>query len=506
MKRFLIKPIILLWVLNLITIGCTEDFEEINTNPNAPEQLSNPGLLLPDVLRSSMNDHYTGSWRRGAIVADYLSNQFVSAFDWTPSDADEYFLWSFYGHMRDLNTMMEMATERDLKNYQGLVLVLKSYFFQSMTDIYGDIPYSEANQAKSDNINFPAYDTQESIYNGILADLEEANNLLGSGDEPITGDILYDGDLLKWRKFANSLQLRCLMRVSDRKDPSADMNRIVSDPAKYPLFENHTEQAALQYLEELGNEFPRYRSTVGSFAGTTHASVTMVDMLKALNDPRLFVFAQPTPATAGSSNPEYAGVPNGIANEDLYNGGSANQSPPGQLWAPIDWNPELASPTAAQSLMMTYSELQFILAEAAEKGFITGDAEAFYVKGIQGQFDYYASRIPENYVFPTAADVQPDAAYYTQESVAYTGSQEEKLGKIWQQKWLALFNCGYEGWSEWRRTGVPEIVAGPNSLGFVPVRHLYPLTEQNLNKKNYDAAVARQGEDNTQTRVWWDVD
>jgi hypothetical protein len=71
---------------------------------------------------------------------------------------------------------------------------------------------------------------------------------------------------------------------------------------------------------------------------------------------------------------------------------------------------------------------------------------------------------------------------------------------------LALFNCGFEGWSEWRRTGVPEIVAGPNSLGFVPLRHLYPLTEQNYNKQNYDAAVARQGADNTQTRVWWDVD
>lgn len=504
MKRYWIKSIILLWILNLLAVGCTEDFEEINTNPNAPEQLSNPGLLLPALLRSAMNDHYTGSWRRGAIVADYLANQFVSAFDWTPSDAEEYFLWSFYGHLRDLNTMMELATERDLKNYQGIILVLKSYMFQSMTDIYGDIPYAEATQAKSNNINFPVYDTQESIYNGILADLEEANALLGTGDEPITGDILYQGDILKWKKFANSLQMRCLMRISDRRDPSADMNKIVSDLAKYPLFESHTDQAALQYLDELGNEFPRYRDT--GYGGTTHASTTLVDILKGMDDPRLYVFAQPTPATAGGNNPEYAGVPNGIPNEDLYNGGSANQSPPGQLWAPISWNEELASPNAAQSLMMTYSELQFILAEAAERGFISGDAEAYYLNGVSGQFDYYASRIPENYVFPTAADVQPDPAYYTQESVAYTGSQEEKLEKIWLQKWLSLFNCGFEGWSEWRRTGVPEIVAGPNSLGFVPVRHLYPLTEQNYNKQNYDAAVARQGADNTQTRVWWDVE
>ncbi len=503
MKKYIIKSILLLVVCILLSVSCTDDFQEINTNPNAPEQLSNPGLLLPALLRSAMNDHYTGSWRRADIVADYLANQFVSAFDWSPADAEEYFLWSYYDRLRNLNTMMDMATERDLKNFQGLILVLKSFMYQSMTDIYGDIPYSQAIQAKSNNINFPAYDTQETIYNGILADLEEANTLLSTGTDPLTGDILYNGDVLKWRKFANSLQLRCLMRISDRKDPAADMARIVGDPAKYPLFETYQDQAALQYLDELGNEFPRYRDT--GYGGTTHASTTLVDTLQWLNDPRLYVFALPTPATAGGNNPQYAGVPNGIPNEDLYNGGSANQSPPGLLWAPTTWDAELASPTAAQSLMMTNSELQFILAEAAEKGFITGDPAVYYQKGVQDQFDYYASRIPDNYVFPKAADVQPPAAYFTQQSVTYTGTQEEKLHKIWLQKWLALFNCGYEGWSEWRRTGVPEIVAGPNSLGFVPVRFIYPLSEQNYNKKNYDAAVARQGADNTQTRVWWDV-
>src|SRR5690606_38955627 len=98
-----------LWILNLITVGCTDDFEEINTNPNAPEQLSNPGLLLPALLRSAMEDHYRGAWNRGTIVGDYLANQFVSAFDWTPSDAEGYFLWNFYGHLRGLNTMMELA-------------------------------------------------------------------------------------------------------------------------------------------------------------------------------------------------------------------------------------------------------------------------------------------------------------------------------------------------------------------------------------------------------------
>lgn len=502
MKTLYIKSILVFIVFNLVVTSCTEDFDEINTNPNQPEQISNPGLLLPGIIRGAMNNAYQGTWNRGNIVADYLANQFVSAFDWSPADATGYFLWSYYGHLRNVQALSDLAVENNLQNYQGIGLVLKSFFFQAMTDIYGDIPYSEATKAKSANINFPKYDTQESIYTGILSDLALANELLSTTHEAVSGDILFNGDITRWKKFANSLRLRCLLRISDRKDPTAEMTAIVNDPITYPLFTGNQDQAALQYLDQLGNEFPRYRE----FGFGSSASENMVNILKGLDDPRLYVFAQPTMATAGSANPEYVGVPNGIANESIFNGGENNQSLPGLLWAPIFANAALASPTAVQGLMMTYGELQLILAEAAEKGFISGDAETYYRQGVQSQFDYYASRIPENYTFPKVADVQPDPGYFTQEAVAYTGTQDEKLHKIWLQKWLTLFNCGFEGWSEWRRTGVPVITPGPNSLGFVPVRFLYPLTEQSSNNANYLNAVAIQGPDNTQTRVWWDVE
>src|SRR5690606_36200947 len=115
-------------------------------------------------------------------------------------------------------------------------LVLKSFFFQSLTDIYGNIHYSQALKAKNGNINFPAYDSQEAIYNGILDDLALANTLLSPSNEAVSGDILYNGDVTKWRKFANSLRLRCLLRISARVDPQAQMTAIVSDPVSYPLF------------------------------------------------------------------------------------------------------------------------------------------------------------------------------------------------------------------------------------------------------------------------------
>lgn len=501
MKKLYIKFILIFIVFNLVVSGCTNDFEEINTNPNQPEKLTNPGLLLPGIIRGSFRDSYNGAWNRGNMVADYLANQFVTAFDWSPADASGYFLWSYYGHLRNVQALHDLAVENDMKNFQGIALILKSWMYQSMTDIYGDIPYSEAIQAKNGNINFPKYDTQEVIYNGILNDFTLANDLLSTSNESVSGDILYNGDILKWKKLANSLKLRCLLRISGRVDPTTKMTKIISDPVTYPIFTGNQDQAALQYLDQLGNEFPRYRGQFGE-----SASQNLVNNLKGLDDPRLFVFAQPTRSTGGSANPEYVGVPNGIANESVFNGGEANQSLPGLLWAPLNSSPEFASPTAVQTLIMTYGELQFILAEAAELGYIDGDPALHYLNGIQSQFDYYASRIPENFVFPKAADVQPDAGYFTQDAVAYTGTQGEKLNKIWLQKWLALFNCGFEGWSEWKRTGVPVITPGPNSLGFVPVRFLYPLSEQNSNNENYLKAVAIQGPDNTQTRVWWDVD
>ena len=500
MKANYIKLILALIAFNLSITSCTDDFDKINKNPNQPESVTNPGLLLPGIIRSSMSDSFNGSWNRGNIVADYTTDQFVSQFDWAPADAEGYFLWSYYDRLRDVMNMYNIAVAGDLKNYQGIALVWKAFLFHSMTDIYGDVPYTEAVKAKTDGINFPKYDTQETIYQGILADLKAANDLLSTSNEAVTGDILFNGNVTRWKMFANALRLRCLLRISDRVDPSAEMAAIVADPTTYPLFTSGSDQAALQYLDQVNNEFPNYND----FGYGCTASKTLVDQLTGLNDPRLYIFAQPTVATANSANPQYVGVPNGIADEATYNGGPNNQSLPGLLWAPLKANPALASKTAVQTLLLTYAEQQLTLAEAAERGFIQGNAEQYYQEGVQASFDYYASRIPSNYTFPTVADVQPDASYYAQPAVAYTGSQAEKIAKIHLQKWISLYNCGFEGWSEWRRTGVPTITPGPASLGFVPSRMIYPLSEQNTNRENYDAAVAVQGPDNTQTHVWWD--
>ena len=188
--------------------------------------------------------------------------------------------------------------------------------------------------------------------------------------------------------------------------------------------------------------------------------------------------------------------------------GSNFMSRIGIMFACRACDPDLASPIAAQVMLMSYPELQFILAEARERNFITsGDAEAYYLNGIQASMDYYESRLEVGGYDELVAVIQPDAAYFSQASVAYTGSTEEKLAKIGTQKWIALFYNGMEGWFDWRRTGYPQLTPGPGAvIPTVPVRFQYPSSVQALNLESYQAAVARQGEDMITTRVWWDVD
>ena len=507
MKKLYQFLILGLSVLTLI-VSCTDNFEEINTNPNEPDRISDPSLLLAKIIQDFGNENWDNSFDRGAIIADQISNFFVGSFgNFTRAEVGR-FGWDFYGTLKDLDFMIAAAEGQGLNNYVGVGLVLRAWMFQNLTDNFGPIPYSEAGKARED-INFPKYDSQEAIYAGILAELERANNLLGSTTEPVEADLLYNGDIQNWRKFANGLRLRILLRQSDRKDPSSEMQKIVGNPSAYPLFTSHEDQAALQYDDVEPNTHPAYNGNVSDWASSssTRLSATIDTVLTDLNDPRITVFALPTSATMDTTNPDYVGTPNGVSDLSGFNGGPTHQSLMGLMFAPKQYNEDLVSPNAAQSVFMPYSEVQFILAEARERGFISvGDAQTYYLNGIRDQFEYYSSRIPATWTLPTAAQLIPPASYYSQDAVAYTGTREEKLEKIYTQKWLSLFLVGFEAWSEWRRVGIPRIEAGPQSTGSIPVRHPYPADEQNTNTENYQEGLQLLGGgDEITTRVWWDV-
>lgn len=493
----------------LLTLGsCKKNFEEINTNPNVPGSVT-PDLLLSGVIKNTINDQVNEAWGIGNIVAQHTAKiQFVN---------EDRYLWgerngvwnSVYGNMRNVQNMIDLATASTpvQNNYLGVALIMKSWMFSLATDAYGDIPYTEATKAKAGGIYTPKYDKQEDIYNGLLADLKKANEILGTSNEAISGDILYNGSVEKWKRLANSLRLRLLMRVSKKRNVNADMQAIIANPTTSPIFSSNSDNAELKYLADVpANQWPLYSARVGSF-DEFRVSKTLSDRLSAINDPRLAVFGRPSQTSVAAGSPKVEGIPNGLGDVAAlnYNGGPQGVSRVGYSYACLvcnDGGQAAPLPNVARGLIMTYAELQFILAEAAEKGMITTTttAEDYYLRGIQANFSFYGAMIPSQY----GINVTAPASYYTQTGVAYTGTQTDKLQKIALQKWVALFFNGLEAWFDWRRTGMPAIIPGADNLNNnkVPLRYIYPLSEQSLNTKNRAEAVTRQGVDNLNTAIW----
>jgi hypothetical protein len=491
MKKYMNLKLVFLSLGLFLLNACDKDFEELNTNPNVPNAVT-PDLLLPNIIRSTVNEVMGTSWGIGNIVTQQTAKiQFVNEdrYQWGEQNG----IWNtMYTNLRDVQNVYTIAERTGQSNYMGIALVMKSWMMSLVTDAYGDVPYTEATQGKT-GVYFPKYDTQESIYAGILADLQRANELLGSTPETVRGDILYEGKTDKWKKLANSLRLRYLMRISNKRNVGADMQAILGNPAANPVFAGNDDNAALLYLPTVPNQFPLYTSRIGS-VNEFRLSKTMADKLQEYNDPRIRVFARPTPASAGTANPQYVGVPNGLDDNAAlqYNGGANFMSRIGSAYY-IDGfgTPSQNDREIARGIIMTYAELQFILAEAAQRGLIsTGAAKSYYENGIKASFNFYKLEVP--------------AGYLEQPGVAF--SSAIALQQIGTQKWIALFYSGLEAWFDWRRTGFPALTPGPANVNGdqIPVRFIYPGFEFSLNKENVEAAVARQGANDINTKVWWD--
>ncbi len=470
-------------IFALLTFSnCTKDFEETNTNINQPETVT-PNLILSTVISNTVSNNATLGWSRGNLVAQLTARINFTGFDryaW----GSETRLWdTYYGNLPEIETILKISRNENTKNtsYEGMALVLKSWIYSSLTDNWGDIPYSQAIKGQTEDNFTPVYDSQEDIYNGILADLKTAEELLAL-DQPITGgDLLFDGNFTNWRKLANSLRLRYLLRISNRRDVSSEMQQIVNSSL---IFESNEDNAVMEYpASSQIDSWPVSNRRIGSF-DAERLSQTSENILKQFNDNRLSFWFQPTDSP--DDDPTLiAGMPNGLSEDNAtnFNGGASNVS---RLNQAFFWE----SSNSVKAPLMKYDELQFILAEAAQKGFITGDANTFYENGVRASFDFW--------------DVNQDmTSYLAQNGVAYDGNLET----IMTQKWLASFLVGLEAWYDFRRTGLPSfIIPGQDNVNSdrVPVRFLYPDREQTLNTENYEAAVSRMGGDDINIKGWWE--
>ena len=486
MKYTFLKSLAMVGLIALVS-GCTKDFDEINVTPNSPTAV-NSGLLLPQIQRDMMNALMGETWGIGNIVIQHTAkNQFVNEDRYLWGELNS--IWNnVYDNMRDVKIILQQSEANGEQNYKAVALIMKSWMFTLATDAYGDVPYSEALNAKEGQ-NYPKYDKQEDIYNGILSDLKTASDLLGTSSEAVAGDVIFKGDIAKWKKLANSLRIRALMRISNKRDVSADLRSIVDNAANYPVFESVADNAVYSYASSAPDQFPLHSSRIGSF-NEFRASKTLLDTLKTLNDPRMPIFFRPTPSTIGSANPVYVGIPNGMNDVDAlqFNGGPQFQSTIGTLF----YEEAVTSKglSIAKGVIMTFAELQFLLAEAAEKGLISGDAKTYYENGVNASFSFYGLTTPAN--------------YFTLPQVDYTGSQQQKLSKIGFQKWVSLYFQGLEAWFDWRRTGIPALLPGISNQNnnLIPVRFRYPIIEQALNNAAYKEAIQRQGPDDLNSKMW----
>jgi hypothetical protein len=478
--------------LIVLLTGCEKDFEQVNSNPNNPETV-NPELLMVTIIRGTVNQMVNEAFSTGNMVAQY-------AAEIREPNTDRYIWGSFdtwnngYTILRDVNNLKKIAEERNLPNYKGIALVMKSLIYSRMTDAYGDLPYTEAQKGKETQAVYsPAYDSQEVVYQGMLKDLTEANTLLTPTGVAIRNDILFNGDIAKWKKLANSLRIRLLIRQSKRVDPSAALREIVASPANFPIMQTNADNAALRYVEA-PNLFPITGQRSGFFFDR-RMSKTFVDQLNAIRDPRLPVFAAPTAESqealaAGRGTLQWVGVRNGETDQNL--GSNLDK----KVSALSDqYYRGLQTPVPAQGLIMTVAEVKFLLAEAAQRGWITGSAETYYYDGIKASVGQYQ--------LISGTNITASADFLARPGVAF--KPENALALIGTQKWIALYFTDSQGWHEWKRTGFPDLKPAfvNNNDDKIPVRFRYPTAQQVTNRDSYTEAVQRQGPDDINTRSWW---
>ena len=481
------KLLALTAALLLTVSSCTDKFDAMNVDPNNPTAIG-AQFLLPTALETSIDRYWGGRARFERLNLDgtmlwmqYLARNIYS------NEGDNYGIspaftnnnWKAFLNDSQLNFQRIIAQSApDGKapnaNYEGVALVMRSWVFSLMTDMWGAIPYSEALKGTAAEPNYtPAYDSQEKVYAGLLNDLKTANEKLSASGPPISGDIVYGGDILKWKKFANSLRLRLVNRQAAKKsaESRAIMAEILTDPVKFPVFTGNADNMLLKSTTTLPSNNEWHQVMVQESRTDWNISKTLVDKLTALNDTRLAVYAQP------NKEGRFIGVPNGlpdaIATTFLATGAGLGAS--------------FLSPSAP-SMVMTYAELQFTLAEAAFDKDITGDAKTYFDRGIQASFEQYGLKVPATYISDLGA---------------------VNKEKIMDQKWLALFGQGVEAWTEYRRTGLPVLPVKDaraffENDGVLPTRLPYPASETSLNGKSLEAGIKLNGGGNDmKTKLWW---
>jgi hypothetical protein len=476
MKTKTIKRILSLIVVAALAVACGDDLTETNINPN--ESINpQPDYLLTNAIKASVDTYWGVDNNMNStllFVQHWAKIQYTDQDRYAFVNTDFESAWKglYSVGLTDLKEIITLAEQSGNNNYKGVALILQSWIFATLTDLYGAVPYQQA--ANIDEYLTPAYDGQDVVYAGVLNDLQTAVGLLDPSGKPIAGDILYNGNISNWIKFGNALRLRYALRIADQSEDKA--LQVVTALQGKAIISSNAERAQLVYTTS-----PNQNPVASNFETRDdyRISRTIVEALRALNDPRLPIYANPTQ----TATPEvYIGVPNGLSNDAASNLGFAKTSKVGAYF----------SRSESPAVLVSYAEVLFNQAEAVERGFITGDSEALYRQAITASLQQFGIADAAITTYLGQAEVQYDA-----------GNFRKSIGT---QKWIALFGQGIEAFSEWRRLDYPQLTPAVTGVlgGKIPLRFIYPGSEQSLNRKSYRDAVDVQGTDALTTKLWFD--
>ena len=459
-----------------------KDFKDLNITQNSTTTPITPALLTNVEAGMGANLVFdAGGVNTGAgLYSQYYSEtQYteVSRYNKPTYNYDGYFV----GPIEDLQTIINYnsdpatagaaATYGSNKNQIAIARIIKANYIKLLTDAVGDIPYFNALKGNSGVISAP-YDKQQDIYKDLLKELKEAVAQFDNG-ATVQGDIIFGGDVTKWKKYANSLRFLLALNMGkvDATTAKSEMQAALNDPAG--VISSNSDNVTIHYV---GGSFPNpfYNYYVLTQRLDYAVSKTMTDQLSSTGDPRLNVYAQTT-----------KGFPYGLTRDNAVAFANANSD-----WAKI-FNENYRQTNSPLSVI-TAGAMDLARAEAAQRGLTTESASALYAAGIQASFDQWG--------------LGSAATFLASGAIALTGGASD-LQKIATQEWVAWFPNGLEAWDVWRRTGYPTLTPAPG-LSAIPRRMVYGANDYAYNASNVSDAAARytvNGQPDSQyARIWWD--
>lgn len=512
MKNILNKVMTIVCTGSLLWSSCTSSFDDLNTDPDSTTKVR-PSMLATKLIldmvgsaKQTNNEFLVKRMFWGEQMDDSQYNRFGKAS------------FSNIELLTSAQKMVDLSSESDRDAYTGLFYFMKGWYFWRATMNVGDIPYKEA--LNIIDFTYPKYDEQKEVFKGVLADLALADQHFSKATGSFEGDPFYKGDPIKWRKATNVLRLKVLMSLQKRVDDNPDMEvkalfaKIVNEGN---LFTGNDDNLQVVYSDVETNRNPlhkEYTRSVEVYAATT----MLVSPLKEYKDNRLFYYLAPAQAL---TDPVYLAKGETLRRADdwdAYRGvdvaGTFDEekkkisilmhSRPNDVYR--------LTYTGVPCIRLGFADMNFLLAEATERGWIQGSAKKYYETGVKASFDFVRKTVPVAYNNGVAITDDYIDAYLKAEQTSYkeAGTMTDRLKQIWMQSYLAgYFHMAQDAYYDYRRTGYPAYPINPKTnqntqSDKIPMRWMYPDSENNYNKEELKVALERQwgGVDDANNIMW----